>query len=60
MPVFWFLIVLALIALWFLLTFAYKPVGRFFKRIFNDSCRAMTSDDPKDVTNKTMEVKENE
>lgn len=60
MPVFWFLIILALIALWFLLAFAYKFVGRFFKRIFNDSCDAMTSDDPKDITDKNMEVNENE
>ena len=49
MPVFWFLILLGVVALWFLLSFAYKGIGRFFKRIFKDSYHAMTSDDPKDI-----------
>lgn len=50
MPVFWFLVVLALIALWFLLSFVYKGVGRFFKQIFKDSVEAIVKEDPKDVT----------
>lgn len=50
MPVFWFLVFIGLIALWFLLAFAYKGVGRFFKQIFKDSVDAMTTDDPKDKT----------
>lgn len=53
MPVFWFLVILGVIALWFLLAFAYKGVGRFFKSIFKDSYDAMTKEDPKDfnITN---------
>ena len=50
MPVFWFLIVLGVVALWFLLSFAYKGIGRFFKQIFKDSYDAITSNDPKDIT----------
>jgi len=50
MPVFWFLAFLGLIVLWFLLAFAYKAIGRFFKRIFKDSYDAMTSEDPKDIS----------
>ena len=48
MPVFWFLVLLGVIALWFLLAFAYKWIGRFFKSIFKDSYDAIIKDDPKD------------
>jgi hypothetical protein len=50
MPVFWFLVVLGIIAIWFLLAFAYKGIGRFFKRIFKDSYDAITKKDLKDFT----------
>jgi hypothetical protein len=50
MPVFWFLVVLGIIALWFLLAFSYKGVGRFFKSILRDSVEAIVKDDPKDFT----------
>lgn len=50
MPIFWFLVLLALVALWFLLAFAYKAIGRFFKQIFKDSYDAMMSEDPKDIS----------
>ena len=49
MPVFWFLVILGVILLWFLLAFAYKGIGRFFKSIFKDSVDAIIKDDPKDV-----------
>lgn len=48
MPVFWFLVVVGLILLWFFCAFMYKPLGRFFKRIFKDSHDAANKDDPKD------------
>ena len=48
MPVFWFLVIVALIALWFLLAFSYKGIGRFFKRLFKDSVDAIVKDDLKD------------
>lgn len=50
MPIFWFLVLLALVAIWFLLAFAYKAIGRFFKQIFKDSYDAMMSEDPKDIS----------
>ena len=48
MPVFWFLVIVALIAIWFLLAFTYKSIGRFFKRLFKDSVDAIVKDDLKD------------
>lgn len=48
MPVFWFLVILGVIALWFLLAFTYKGIGRFFKNIFKDSVDAIVKNDPKD------------
>lgn len=37
MPAFYFLVILGLILLWFLLAFLFKPLGRFFKRLWNDA-----------------------
>lgn len=36
-PVFIFLVILALISVWFLLSFLYEPIGSFFKRVW-DKC----------------------
>lgn len=33
-PVFWLLVILALVALWFLLSCCFKPIGDFFMSIF--------------------------
>lgn len=49
MPVFWFLVILALIAIWFFLAFIYKPIGRIGKRIVKDSYDAINKDDEKDI-----------
>ena len=35
--VFWLLIILLLILLWFLLSFVYRPIGKFFYRIWKDT-----------------------
>ena len=35
-PVFWGLVILALIFLWFCLSFTFKWIGRFFVRLFDD------------------------
>lgn len=35
--VFWVLIILALILLWFLLAFAFKPVGNLFQMLYKDA-----------------------
>lgn len=45
MPVFYFLVTLGLILLWFLLAFMFKPVGRFFHRLWDDAVDAIEEDD---------------
>lgn len=40
-PVFIFLVVCATVALWFLLAFLFKPIGRFVYRIFKDAADEM-------------------
>lgn len=35
--VFWLLIIIAIVFLWFLLAFLYKPIGCFFYRIWKDA-----------------------
>lgn len=35
-PVFIFLVILGVVALWFLLSFTFVPIGRFFYKIWND------------------------
>lgn len=37
MFVFYFLIIIGLIILWFLLTFAFKPIGKFLFKVFSDT-----------------------
>lgn len=39
--VFYFEIIVMMVLLWFLLAFAYKPIGKFFKNLYNDSKREM-------------------
>lgn len=36
-PVFVLLVILVAIAAWFLLSFAFRPIGRFFYRIWKDA-----------------------
>lgn len=36
-PMFWILVILAVILLWFLLAFLYRPIGRLFYRIWEDA-----------------------
>jgi len=44
-PVLLFLIVLALIALWFLLAFLFKPLGSFVYKIFKDAMDEINEED---------------
>ena len=37
MPAFIFLVILGAIALWFLLSFAFRPFGKFIYRIWKDA-----------------------
>lgn len=44
-PVFIFLVLLGAFALWFLLSFAYKPVGKFFYRLWKKTMNEIGEDD---------------
>lgn len=46
-PVFWLLIILAAVALWFLLAFVFYPLGRFLWRIGSDAMEELNKDDKK-------------
>lgn len=45
MPVFIALVIIGCVALWFLLAFLYKPVGRMFYRIFKDAADIMAEEE---------------
>lgn len=45
MPAFYLLVFLGIILLWFLLSFLFKPIGRFFHRLWKDAVDAMEEDD---------------
>lgn len=47
-PAFWVLAIMALIALWFLLSFAFKPIGSFFYRLWKDARDEINNDDMED------------
>lgn len=46
-PVFWLLIVIATIFLWFLLAFLYRPIGKFFYRIWKDAIDEINNNNSK-------------
>lgn len=43
--VFWLLVILGIVLLWFLLAFTFRPIGRFFYRIWKDAIEAMNIKD---------------
>lgn len=45
MPVFYILVILGAIALWFLLPFLFKPLGRLFTGLWDDAVNVMTEED---------------
>lgn len=44
-PVFVFLVIFAAVAVWFLLSFAFKPIGKLFYRIWKDAVDEMNEND---------------
>jgi hypothetical protein len=42
---FYVLVLLGVVALWFLLSFLFKPLGRFFYRLWSDTAEIMCEDD---------------
>lgn len=54
-PVFIFLVVLGAVALWFLLSFVFFPVGKFLYRLVKDALDEMEREDEKDEKEKMNE-----
>ena len=48
MLAFYILVLLGAVSLWFLLAFMYKPIGKFFHRIWKDSVDAIEEVDNKE------------
>lgn len=47
-PVFYLLIISVVVFLWFVLAFLFKPIGRFFFRLWEDAKEAMEETDKKE------------
>lgn len=56
-PALFLIVFIALIALWFLLSFVFRPLGRFIYRIYKDAIDEMNKEEN---NNKNKEDKENE
>ena len=56
-PVLVFLIILATVVLWYLLSFLFYPLGKLLNRIHNDAINEMNRDD-EESNNKSGENKE--
>lgn len=50
MPAFYILVILGVVLLWFLLSFMFKPVGKFFHRLYQDAADAINEVDDKENT----------
>ena len=50
-PILVILVLLGGFLLWLLLAFAYRPIGKIFKRLADDAQRAMSEDDTKEEAN---------
>lgn len=44
--VFWLIVVVSLVLLWFCLSFAFKSIGEFGWKIFNDARKEISDDSP--------------
>ena len=42
--VFYFLVIVAIIFLWFALAFLFKPIGKFFIRLYEDAKKEMETE----------------
>lgn len=50
--VFWLLLILVIILVWFLMAFAFRPIGKFFCRLWKDAAEAMDLYDNESEDNK--------
>lgn len=46
-PAFIFIVILFAVLLWFLLSFAFKPIGKLFYRLWKDAIDAMKDEEEK-------------
>lgn len=53
MPVFYFLVICGAIAVWFLLSGLFYPIGKFLKHIGNDAIGELTREDENKKEKKT-------
>lgn len=60
MPVFWFLVVVAAVLLWVLLSFVFRPLGRLVSRLLGDVKEIVEEETPPDDTTENSNQKENE
>ena len=44
-PILLIIILIFIVLLWFLLAFAFRPIGKFFKRLFDDAISEINKDD---------------
>ena len=54
-PVFIFLVLIGLAAVWFLSSFLYKPIGRFFCRIWKDATDEINEENESNKENESEE-----
>lgn len=47
-PAFILIVLIVLVALWFLLSFAFRPLGKFLHSIWKDAMDAMSNEDEKE------------
>ena len=60
MPVFYFLVICGAIAVWFLLSGLFYPIGKFLKHIGNDAIGELTREDKNKKEKKTEDNEWNE
>lgn len=44
MPVFYFLVILGMVLFWFIASFLFKPLGRLFRRLWDDAMEEIQED----------------
>lgn len=50
-PFFWLLVIIALVLLWFLLSFAYEGIGKIASKLFKDAMDEINKDETKENEN---------
>lgn len=56
--VFWLIVVIVLVLIWFCLSFAFKGVGGFGMRLYNDAKKEISEEETEKKSDEEKEVKE--